>query len=399
MIADKPTAVGGGEALPGGEAARTTVLGAEAALRAWMFDHALPFWADAGVDRPDGGFHEHLALDGGPPGAVAKRVRVQARQVYVFSHAALLGWPGGLEAARHGWAFLRHAARPDGHWARVLSPSGEVVDATADLYDLAFVLFAMAWHLRAGGETGIAALARRTLGWVRATMAAPGGGLHNAWPVAPGHRQQNPHMHLLEATLALHQATGEVEYAAFAGELVSLFLARFFHAGTGTLGEFFDDALRPAAGEAGGHVEPGHHHEWVWLLDRYARQVGPWHGREAEALYGFAQRHGHDSGRGLVRDVLARDGGVRRGSFRLWVQCEAIKAHAAMLRRGHDTAGRIGGGVDALLGRYLARTPRGTWTDQLDESGEPASAHVPASSLYHLFMAYAELDSLARALG
>ena len=389
MIAD-------GEALPGGEAGRATVLCAHAALRDWMVGHALPFWAGAGTDRADGGFHEHLALDGAAPGPVAKRVRVQARQVYVFSHAALLGWPGGLEAARHGWAFLRRAARPDGHWARVLSPAGEIADPTADLYDLAFVLFAMAWHLRAGGDPAIAGLARRTLGWVRDTMAAPGGGLHNAWPASPGHRQQNPHMHLLEAALALHETTGEAEYAAFAVELVALFRTRFFHAATGTLGEFFDDALLPVPGEAGGHVEPGHHHEWVWLLDRYARQLGPWHATEAEALYGFAERHGYDAGHGLVRDVLGRDGSVRRGSFRLWAQCEAIKAHASMGRRGHDTAGRIGDGVDALLRRYLARTPRGTWTDQLDADGAPASAHVPASSFYHLFMAYAELDGLAR---
>ena len=374
------------------------MLRAHAALHEWMFDHALPFWATAGTDAAGRGFHERVTLEGAAPGPVVKRIRVQARQVYVYSHAALLGWPGGLEAARHGWAFLRRAAGEDGHWPRALSSDGAVADSAADLYDLAFVLFAMAWHARAGGDPEIPAMARRTLRWVRGTMAAPGGGLHNAWPVAPGHRQQNPHMHLLEATLALHETTGEAEYAAFARELVALFRTRFFHAGTGTLGEFFDDALAPAAGEAGGHVEPGHHYEWVWLLDRYARQVGPWHEEEAVALYEFAQRHGHGRECGLVRDVVARDGTVRRGSSRLWAQCEVIRAHAAMLRHGHDTAARIGQGTDALLGRYLARTPRGIWTDQPDEAGDPASGHVPASSLYHLFAAYAELHDLARDL-
>ncbi len=388
-----------GKETPGGEAARATVRHAHAALHDWMFAHALPFWAGAGVDAAGGGFHEHLTLAGAAPGPVAKRVRVQARQVYAYSHAALLGWPGGLEVARRGWAFLRRAAHEDGHWPRTLSPDGAVADPAADLYDLAFVLFAMAWHARAGGDPEIPGMARHTLRWVRRTMAAPGGGLHNAWPVEPGHRQQNPHMHMLEAVLALHETTGEAEYADFARELVALFRTRFFHAGTGTLGEFFDDALAPAAGEAGSHVEPGHQYEWVWLLDRYARQVGPWHEGEALALYGFAERHGRDGEQGLVRDVLARDGTVRRGSARLWVQCEAIKAHVAMLRRGHDTAARIGQGTDALLGRYLARTPPGTWTDQFDPAGVPMATHMPVSSLYHLFMAYAELHDLARDLG
>ena len=46
-----------------------------AAVRAWMFDDALPFWAERGVDRIDGGFHEELSPAGAPTACDFKRVR------------------------------------------------------------------------------------------------------------------------------------------------------------------------------------------------------------------------------------------------------------------------------------------------------------------------------------
>src|ERR1700759_5420609 len=84
----------------------------------WMFDRALPFWSVNGVDSADGaplGFCAHLDLDGSPATVAYKRVRVQARQVYVFSHAALLGWSEGLSVARRGFDFMQgHGALPSG---------------------------------------------------------------------------------------------------------------------------------------------------------------------------------------------------------------------------------------------------------------------------------------------
>src|SRR5262245_22176227 len=64
----------------------------------WMKDEALPFWGTIGVDYIRGGFHERLDLRGQPILDVPKRLMVQGRQLYVFSHAGLLGWHYG---ARH----------------------------------------------------------------------------------------------------------------------------------------------------------------------------------------------------------------------------------------------------------------------------------------------------------
>ena len=63
---------------------------------------------------PAGGFHDRLGLDGAPV-AAAKRVRVQARQAYVYATAAERGWAPGAEAAsRHALTALLAMRRDDG---------------------------------------------------------------------------------------------------------------------------------------------------------------------------------------------------------------------------------------------------------------------------------------------
>ena len=54
-----------------------------ARLKKWMFDQALPLWAELGTDTVYGGCVEQLALDAGPSEAGFKRIRVTARQIYV----------------------------------------------------------------------------------------------------------------------------------------------------------------------------------------------------------------------------------------------------------------------------------------------------------------------------
>ena len=93
-----------------------------ARLKRWVVEEALPLWGGTGFDAARGSFVERLTFEGSPVLSAPRRAMVQARQIYVFSHAALLGWrPEGkaaaLEAAHrlidryhgvdgdHGWIF------------------------------------------------------------------------------------------------------------------------------------------------------------------------------------------------------------------------------------------------------------------------------------------------------
>ena len=87
-----------------------------AGLRHWTIDEALPFWATRGFDFRRGGFHERMLFDGTPDLDADKRLRVQARQIYVFSHAAALGWfPDGTAIALRAFDYMIDRAQaPDG---------------------------------------------------------------------------------------------------------------------------------------------------------------------------------------------------------------------------------------------------------------------------------------------
>lgn len=365
----------------------------------WLFQKALPFWATTGCDGTPHdlallGAQESLTLEGEAALPPFKRVRVQARQLFAFSWAALQGWEEGVSRAHGIFRFMLRARREDGGWVRTLTREGAVKDNTADLYDLAFVVFALAWYGRLEGSGRAETLARETLVWIQKNMATPDGGFLNCLPDDGAARQQNPHMHLLEAVLALYGTTKHEADLALAHTLYRLFRTRFFEPVTGTLGEFFTKDWQLAPGEAGQWVEPGHHFEWVWLLGEYSRLTGVDTSEPAMRLASFATRFGMVPETGRVRDGLRRDGTVLRGGSRLWVQGEALRG--VLSQDKQDSRGMAVRLADNLLDHYFTGCPVGTWVDQLDAAGAPAVTKIPTSSLYHIITAYDALDQAAK---
>ena len=278
-------------------------------LRAWLCDHALPLWSSAGRDGGTGGFIDNLSAEGDPLQDAPLRLRVQARQIYVYSHAHLLGWTPAagqitpLEAATSGFDFMcRHYWRDDpGGFVYAVGGDGAITDPRVELYEQAFALFACAWYARASGDNGAITWARRILEFLDTHLADPAAGGYSENLSRDLPRRQNPHMHLLEALLALHHAIGSGDALARAGTIVELFRHKFFDPDTGTLGEFFDPAWNPVEGTAGQIAEPGHHYEWSWLLYHYGAASGDDCSAEAEVLYRFAEQHGIDRDPGRPR--------------------------------------------------------------------------------------------------
>lgn len=352
-------------------------------VRAWLFEAALPFWAGPGLDKTHGGFLEEVGRDGLETDVAFKRVRVTCRHVYAFSHAALLGWSPGAELSARGYEYLLAKARlGGGRWARLLSREGAVIDDAPDLYEHAFVLLALAWRYRLTRDADALALAHETLDFIESQMRA-GDGFWPHLPKAPP-LLQNPHMHLTEATLALFEATADERFLDLAGALTGLLRRRFFNGRS--LGERFDAEWRPAPAE----LEPGHHFEWAWILAQYHRHSGAEIEREAVALTTFAETHGVDPALSITYDGLDESGAPARRTSRTWPNTERIKAHLALFElTGRDPRPVVASATRLLLDRYLL--PNGGWVDRLDESGRAENGPMPASTFYHLFLAFAEV--------
>jgi len=358
----------------------------------WMFDDALPFWGDVGVD-PAGAYAELLDPSGNRTPVPYKRIRVICRQIYVFSHAYLLGYEPGLSLARRGYDYLVANAwlGADGGWARRLDRDGAVIDPTPDLYDQAFALFALAWYHRASNEAEAHAWARRTLAFIDTHMRHPtGGGFLHEKP-ASGPRQQNPHMHLLEACLASYEGARDPDMLRVAREVVVLFREKFFDLESGTLAEFFDEDLRRVEGDKGRWIEPGHQFEWAWILVNHRRLSGDDTADMARTLVAFAERHGVDPTSHAVYNAVRDDGAPIDRASRTWPNTERMKAAVAMYELdGVDPRPVLAQSGGLILQRYLAVKPAGTWIDLFDENGAPRIDTIPTSTLYHVFLAFAE---------
>ncbi|HEX3920153.1 MAG TPA: AGE family epimerase/isomerase [Caulobacteraceae bacterium] len=349
-------------------------------LTQWLTRDALPLWRTLGADAS--GYVSQIALDGAPVPAPA-RLRVQARQAHVYALAARMGWSTDVEtASRLGLAAVRAARRDSGLYQ--LTPYGPF-DGMGLIYDQAFVLLALASCQAALGEATEAealALAER----IAAFAQAAGG-----YGEAPGLAVPlfaNPNMHLFEAFQAWSRASPDPRWQGLAAGQARLALERLIDFETGVLLESYDADWQAPARPV---LWPGHLYEWGWLLLDWAEG-------DAESqvaglrLIEIAEQAGVDAARGVA--IFALDGELRpvdRGG-RLWAQTERLRAcvrvaaltgEAAWWNRTAQACG--------TLEAYLQVPTPGLWRDWMDEAGAFREEPAPASTLYHIVGAIAEL--------
>ena len=363
----------------------------------WLIESALPLWGSGGFDARFERFHERLSFDGAPID-VPHRSMVQARQVYVFAHASHRGWfpEGGRLAEMAMRSLIRDFCDESATMASFafsISRRGARHSDVCDAYAHAFVLFAIAWLHRATGDPGLLRLAARTNTFLKRYLMDPEhGGVFDSHPVVSREKRQNPLMHLLEAYLALERSAPGHGYLTDARALVQTFRSRLFDHERGVLPEYYEESWAPHRDSTRGQVvEPGHHFEWVWLLHEYSTLSGDDTRELRDMLFRAAYDHGMDAD-GLVIDEMRADLTPLTSSHRIWPHTEAIKAAVTRLADGDTSAVGLADAMSQqLFDHFLDRPFRGAWIDHIDESHSPLVKYIPASSLYHLSFAAAEI--------
>ena len=360
----------------------------------WMRLRALPTWATLGQSS-SGAFAEMITLDGRPV-ETSHRARVQARQIYVYAQAGLLGWAGPWKrCVDEGVSrLIASYLRDDGMCRTLLAPDLAPLDETAMVYDQAFVMFALATAKTAGCaeptlEARAVAIRDQLVNISLANGAVVEGG-QDAY-------QSNCHMHLLEACMAWEEVGGDAGWNAFSDRIVALARSTFIDAEGGFLREFFAPDWKPAEGEAGRLVEPGHQFEWAWLMARYSRaRNDPGALETARRLFAHGV-HGVNENLAVAVDALNEDGSIRSRRARLWPQTEWLKASLilAELSDDGDRHTYLEAAAAAQRGLWFYLTADGLWRDKRLPDRSFIEEPAPASSFYHIMAAFRQMSDAA----
>ncbi|EQD77598.1 N-acylglucosamine 2-epimerase family protein, partial [mine drainage metagenome] len=242
----------------------------------------------------------------------------------------------------HGLRFLREKHRDPGTGAYAWTlRDGKPDDRTRHAYGMAFVLLACASALDAGVS--------EAAGWLLATWELleqrfydPAYGLYRDeadehWTFSP-YRGQNANMHLCEALLAAHVATGQQDFLIRAALLADQMVQRQGRLAQGFIWEHYDSdwqidwdynrdnpkhLFRPWG------FQVGHQIEWAKLLlclDRV--QPASWRLERARWLFDQSFKLGWDDRSGGLYYGLKPDGSPADDDKYFWVQAEAIAAAA-----------------------------------------------------------------------
>ena len=370
-----------------------------AEFESYLREGLLPLWRGWGW-HADLGCHERLDKKSRRSLQDFHRLMNLSRQLFVFS-TAYDHWRNPTDArhAKSLFETLKQRFRDPVHggWYFSIGLDGQPKDQRKDLYGHAFLLFALAHFGRVFDSEEAFALARETDDILQKHMKLEDGWYayqaSQDWNITDKSLRQNPHMHLLEAYLALAEAAPEARWTTRLSELAQLTEEKLLDRDLCLIREYFDESARPCP-QQGEQVEPGHQFEWSWLIEELSAKVTLSEDLTSRrnGMFNWAEKHGLDQDNGGIYDELSLTGEIRKDSKRLWPITEYLKAAAsqpdlALIQQQERLADSLG----FLLEHYLNYD--GSWQEYLNRDLTCGCDYLPASSLYHLMMAYRVLNS------
>lgn len=367
----------------------TTIQQKAAQCKNWLQSHVLPLWAEQAFDSNTGVFAEGMLAPNQQYTDDLIRFRVQPRQLYVFAHATEMGLFDGKAIVEQAIAGFERFQDADNRFTFAVNKQLEITHPEINTYEHAFALLGYAWHYKTTQDTNSIALAEACYQLLNEQLGDTENGGFFSSTDDHSLRSQNPHMHMFEAMMTWYEVTGDQKWLTRAGKLYDLFSTRFLE--SNFLRELYAEDLNPTHALSE-NLDPGHHYEWIWLLSHYAKLAKIDVQFQINILLKFAQKFGH-SPLGLVYDEVKDNGEEYRTTSRLWCQTELIKARVALyeMQPSAENSTALINAIDMTFKYYLDNAEPGLWIDQLDKSGTPLSTKSPASTLYHIFLAFSEV--------
>lgn len=364
-------------------------------------------WLKAAA-TPSGFFQVTLDREWRPVGQQIATLTSQNRQIYVMATGYdLTGNTVYLEAVKKGADFLLANFR-DGKYGGMfysVSPDGKVVEDRKDSYGTAFAIFGLSHAARVSGETRYKQAALETWSdmkkYLRDTAGFYKAGTTRDFSQRQGTNSQNPMMHLFEALLALHDATGSKEVYKDAQDHGDSMFTKLFQEGGGYLPEVYDDDWVPLPVSTNGRIDIGHQFEWAFLLSRAVEKgFHPKYLTIGERLLAYGMKVGYDRENGGIFSTSDYDGNSDKGPKSWWQQNELLRAiiHYAALR-DHPGLWEPFDQSLAFVKQNFIDTQYGGWYASYDpvktREGRALYKGRPEQVGYHVCGMYAEALRLA----
>lgn len=346
-----------------------------------------------------------------PTGNQTATLVSQSRQIFVMGVGyELTRNRAYFDALRRGADFLiTHFRDPEhGGWFYSVDPAGKVLRDAKDCYGHAFALFGLSHAARITKEERYRKAALETWAVMKKHLR-DGAGFYRpqtdrSFAKTMGANSQNPMMHLFEALLALHDATGLREVLDEAQAHADHIFTRLFQEDSGYLPEQYDADWKPLPVAGRVYLEIGHQFEWAFLLSQAAAKGFP--GKYLAVgwrLIDYGLKTGYDPEEGGIFSRGDYRGNVIKTPKGWWEQCEFLRAlmrYAALHGRGGDLWRRFDRSLEFVRWRFI--DPQfGGWYNSYDPEKPREGAALNKGSVwqagYHVCGMYAEALRIAGA--
>jgi mannose/cellobiose epimerase-like protein (N-acyl-D-glucosamine 2-epimerase family)/membrane-associated phospholipid phosphatase len=299
-------------------------------------------WRAASVTA-NGFFQPSIDRQWRPVGKQIATLVSQSRLLFVMATGyEMTREPSYLEALRSGADFLLAHFRDtqQGGWFYSVDSAGQVVDEGKDAYGHAFVIFGLSHAARVTKDQRYTQAALEAWEEMKKRLRDSAGFYKprttRDWSQVRGNNSQNPMMHLFEALLALHDATGSKTVFQEAEAHAHNIFTRLFRENGGYLPEQYDASWKPLLLDQRVYLEIGHQFEWAFLLSHAVEKGFPKRYLAiGNRLLDYGMKAGYDAETGGIWSRGNYDGGLHaRTPKGWWEQCEFLRAlmHYAALR-------------------------------------------------------------------
>jgi len=371
----------------------------------------MEFYLPGCIDKNNGGYYQGYLRDSEIYERKTKDLIGTTRFIVDFSLLELFQKSNEyLELIEHGLEFLfdEHKDRKYGGYFQRVKGSNPVKGGRKKTYSHAFVLLALAVAYKAGlHEVGseiedIYELLEEAFWENKYGLYATES--NRKFTELSSYRGQNANMHMVEALIAIYEATEKKEYIDRALTVAEKVTGELAKKAEGLVWEHYDSNWELNPGYNKEDPEniyrpfgflPGHQIEWAKLLLILKRHKSKgWLYKRAKRLFSAALKYGRDETHGGIFYTFDFDREIINEDKYYWVHAEAIPtAFLLWLRTNREKYFKLYEKFWDYSLTNLVDSENGAWYRVLSRSGKPKEKKksIPGKTDYHVINACYEI--------